>query len=81
MDADNSGKLDADEVAKLCKQMGKKLNQKGLQAAMADMDADGSGEVSAPRLCCARSLRRSGLTRTAARCCLRLWLLHMPGGL
>lgn len=47
MDADNSGKLDADEVAKLCKSMGKKLNQKGLQAAMADMDADGSGEVCA----------------------------------
>jgi hypothetical protein len=45
MDADNSGKLDADEVAALCKKMGKKLNDKGLQAAMADMDEDGSGEV------------------------------------
>ena len=45
MDADNSGRLDADEVATLCKQMGKKLNDKGLQAAMADMDEDGSGEV------------------------------------
>ncbi len=45
MDADKSGKLDADEVANLCKQMGKKLNDKGLVAAMAEMDEDGSGEV------------------------------------
>ena len=45
MDADHSGKLDADEVATLCKKMGKKLNDKGLQAAMAEMDEDGGGAV------------------------------------
>jgi len=45
VDADHSGKLDADEVATLCKKMGKKLNDKGLQAAMGEMDEDGSGEV------------------------------------
>eukprot|EP01051_Picozoa_sp_SAG22_P022792 SAG22_NODE_5607_length_985_cov_1.296840_2_plen_86_part_00 len=45
MDEDGSGFLDQAEVTKLCKQMGKKLNKKGLEAAMKEMDADGSGEV------------------------------------
>ena len=30
---------------RLCKQMGKKLNKKQLEAAMASMDSDGSGQV------------------------------------
>ena len=37
--------LDAREVAALCKAMGKKLSKEGLQAAMQEMDGDGSGEV------------------------------------
>lgn len=44
-DADNSGALDESEIATMCAKMGKKLSKKGLAAAMADMDGDGSGEV------------------------------------
>eukprot|EP01052_Picozoa_sp_SAG31_P029962 SAG31_NODE_3030_length_4767_cov_3.085904_2_plen_235_part_00 len=45
-DADGSGMLEAKEIESLCKTMGKKLNKKGRQAAMAEMDSDGSGSVS-----------------------------------
>ena len=44
-DKDDSGELDGKEVQKLCKKMGVKLSKKGLAAAMAEMDEDGSGEV------------------------------------
>jgi hypothetical protein len=45
MDADGSGLLDKGEVQRLCKKMGHKLSKKGLKMAMAEMDANGSGEV------------------------------------
>ena len=44
-DADDSGSLERAEIKELCKEMGLKLTKKGLDGAMADMDADGSGGV------------------------------------
>ena len=44
-DEDGSGALDEKEIQKLCKKMGLKLNKKGLQLAMTEMDEDKSGEV------------------------------------
>jgi hypothetical protein len=45
VDEDGSGMLDEDEVRGLCKIMGLKLGKKEVAAAMAQMDADGSGVV------------------------------------
>jgi hypothetical protein len=45
MDDDNSGFLDAVQVAALYAQMGKKLNPQQLTDAMAEMDSDGGGKV------------------------------------
>ena len=45
MDIDHSGFLDGNEVANLCKKMGKKLSSKEVASAMKEMDQDGSGEV------------------------------------
>ena len=45
MDKDDSGALDAKEVAALCKDMGRKMTKEDLAAAMAEMDEDGGGEV------------------------------------
>ena len=46
LDKDQSGYLDHDEVAQLCKMLGRKMGKKQVQAAMAEMDTDGNGEVS-----------------------------------
>ena len=44
-DADGSGFLDVTEVETLCQRMGKELSPPELEAAMAKMDFDGSGQV------------------------------------
>ena len=46
LDRDGSGALDINEVAELCKRLGKSLNKKEVDAALEAMDADGSGEIS-----------------------------------
>ena len=45
VDKDGSGMLDRDEVKLLCQKMGKNLSSKQIDAAMAEMDDDGGGEV------------------------------------
>ena len=45
MDADESGELDREEVAQLSKDMGAVLSEAELDAAMLEMDEDGSGQV------------------------------------
>eukprot|EP01052_Picozoa_sp_SAG31_P001698 SAG31_NODE_57_length_29727_cov_12.584568_19_plen_2101_part_00 len=45
MDADQSGWLSKDEIFMLVRTLGLKLSNSQLQAAMAEMDEDGSGEV------------------------------------
>ena len=44
-DADGSGFLDKDEMAELCKALGRKMGEKDILGAMAAMDQDGNGEV------------------------------------
>ena len=46
LDEDHSGALDIDEIEKLCKSLGKNMSKKEVASALADMDADGSGEIS-----------------------------------
>ena len=46
MDADGSGTLDRGEVRACMESMGKKLSDKEFDSAMAEIDADNSGEVS-----------------------------------
>ena len=46
LDRDGSGALDIDEVAELCRSLGKSLSKKEVHAALEAMDADGSGEIS-----------------------------------
>jgi Ca2+-binding EF-hand superfamily protein len=45
IDADRSGQLDRAEIAELSRQLGRPLDEAGLARAMAEMDADASGEV------------------------------------
>ena len=48
IDEDGSGFLDMAEVQLLSQRLGKRLNPKELELAMAEMDGDGSGEVDFP---------------------------------
>ena len=45
IDEDGSGLLDREEVAQLSERLGAPLTKVKLDAAMMDMDEDGSGEV------------------------------------
>eukprot|EP01046_Picozoa_sp_COSAG06_P011470 COSAG06_NODE_656_length_13333_cov_6.485492_4_plen_166_part_00 len=45
LDSDGSGALDKNEVREVMKSMGKDLDDAQLDAAMAEIDKDGSGEV------------------------------------
>jgi hypothetical protein len=45
LDADGSGFLDISEVAILTRALGKKLNRKGLSAALAEMDQNADGQI------------------------------------
>ena len=45
IDEDNSGALDRDEIKLLAKRLGKTLSKRALDKAMAEMDADNSGEI------------------------------------
>jgi hypothetical protein len=45
VDEDGSGELDIDEVRKLCKRLGQKLDNAGVSRAFREMDADASGGV------------------------------------
>eukprot|EP01045_Picozoa_sp_COSAG04_P003363 COSAG04_NODE_136_length_23756_cov_16.820645_10_plen_510_part_00 len=45
IDEDGGGTLDADEIWRLCRDMGAELDARELKEAMREMDADGSGEV------------------------------------
>ena len=45
LDVDGSGALDEKEFAKLCRDLGRKLNKKAMAEAMAEMDRDGNGTV------------------------------------
>jgi hypothetical protein len=51
IDTDGSGSLDADEIGKLCENMGAKLTDKELELAMRTIDKDGSDEVSFDEFC------------------------------
>lgn len=44
-DADNSGKIDADEFKTLCYSLGQRLNDTELKLAMKMLDEDGDGEI------------------------------------
>ena len=46
LDEDDSGYLEEMEVASLCRTLGKKLNKKSMEKAMAEMDTSGDGKVS-----------------------------------
>ena len=48
LDEDDSGFLEMAELAILTRMMGKKLNKKALEKAMAQMDSSGDGKVSFP---------------------------------
>ena len=45
LDEDDSGELDMDEVRKLCKRLGQKLDNRSISRAFREMDADASGAV------------------------------------
>ena len=45
IDEDGGGTLDREEIRTLARRLGKKINNRKLDEAMAEMDADGSGEV------------------------------------
>ena len=51
IDADGSGSLDAEEIGKLCEDMGAKLSDEELELAVRAIDTDGSGEVSFDEFC------------------------------
>eukprot|EP01046_Picozoa_sp_COSAG06_P102124 COSAG06_NODE_48280_length_333_cov_0.858974_1_plen_96_part_01 len=46
IDADGGGSLDRGEVARMAEKMGAAMSEHELDAAMAEMDEDGSGDVS-----------------------------------
>ena len=46
IDADGNGSLEAEEIGKLCENMGAKLTERELELAMRVIDKDGSGAVS-----------------------------------
>ena len=46
LDKDDSGYLEEMEAASLCRTLGKKLNKKSMEKAMAEMDTSGDGKVS-----------------------------------
>ena len=48
IDEDGSGTLERDEIDALAKQLGRPLSSDELDAAMAEMDADGGGDVDFP---------------------------------
>eukprot|EP01051_Picozoa_sp_SAG22_P004763 SAG22_NODE_263_length_13359_cov_3.396531_15_plen_125_part_00 len=45
IDEDGSATLDREEIANMCKTLGRELTARELEVAMTSMDADGSGEV------------------------------------
>ena len=45
IDIDGSGTLEREEIAEMTKELGKRLTERELDLAMAEMDEDGSGGV------------------------------------
>ena len=63
VDEDRSGELDIDEVRKLCKRLGQKLDNAAVSRAFREMDADASGGVDLQ----VRHLRSTVVKATRAR--------------
>jgi Ca2+-binding EF-hand superfamily protein len=51
LDQDNSGSLEAPEFARLAESLGRRLSEREVNAAMAEMDGDGSGAIDYDEFC------------------------------
>ena len=68
LDADNSGTLDRSEIAVLAQELGQEMSEEALDAAMREMDDDGSGGLICLSSSCGLSSSLGSRAATTKRC-------------